>query len=199
MMTEREKMLAGKLYSTGDPELKKRHERAIRLAYRYNKTDPSSEKKREKLIRQLFPNAGKELRIESGVQADYGENTYFGDRCFMNYNAVILDCAPIRIGNDFMAGPNVQIVTPVHPLVASERRVQEYPEGLCDREYAKPIEIGNDVWLASGVIVTGGSKIGDRCVIGAGSVVMGEIPAGYFAAGTPAKPIRLITDKDKVG
>lgn len=97
-----------------------------------------------------------------------------------------------------MAGPGTQIVTPIHPLLAEERRIQDYPDGRHDLEYAQPIEIGNDVWLATRVTVCGGAKIGDGAVIGAGSVVLGKIPPYTFAAGVPAKVIRKLTEKDSV-
>lgn len=197
-MTEKEKMLAGLLYNPTDPELSALHYQALLLADEYNKTTIAEAEKREEILRRLFPQAGKGLVIMPDIRCDYGIFTQMGENCFFNFNCVILDCCPVNIGDRLMAGPGVMIVTPVHPLVAEERRIQAHEDGVYDLEYAKPIEIGNDVWLSSGVIVCGGSKIGDGAVIGAGSVVMGEIPPNVFAAGTPAKVIRPITDKDRL-
>ncbi|MGN1261552.1 MAG: sugar O-acetyltransferase [Candidatus Enteromonas sp.] len=197
-MTEKEKMLKGLLYNPMDPELSALHAEAIRLADEYNRLPTKEEKARQEILRQLFPHAGEGLHIEGTVHADYGINTYMGKECFFNFDTVILDCCPVHIGDHLMAGPGTQIVTPVHPLLADERRIQDYEDGHYDLEYAKPIEIGNDVWLATRVIVCGGAKIGDGAVIGAGSVVLGEIPPRTFAAGIPAKVIRPLTDQDSV-
>lgn len=197
-MTEREKMLRGELYNPADPELSALHQRALDLAEAFNRTPPKKSKKREAILKKLFPQAGKGLHMEADVHADYGIHTVMGEYCYFNFNAVILDVCPIRIGDRLMAGPGVMLVAPVHPMVASERKCQLYPDGFHDLEYGKPIEIGDDVWLSSGVIVCGGAKIGDGAVIGAGAVVVGEIPPHTFAAGVPAKAIRPITDEDRL-
>lgn len=197
-MTEKEKMLAGALYSPADPELARLHKEAIRLADAYNRLPSEQTEAREEILHRLFPHAGKGLVMEGTVHADYGINTYMGEECFFNFDTVILDCCPVHIGDRLMAGPGTQIVTPIHPLLAEERRIQDYPDGRHDLEYAQPIEIGNDVWLATRVTVCGGAKIGDGAVIGAGSVVLGKIPPYTFAAGVPAKVIRKLTEKDSV-
>ena len=182
-MTEKEKMLAGNLYNPTDHELARLHKEAIRLADAYNRLPSEQTEAREEILHRLFPHAGKGL---------------VGEECFFNFDTVILDCCPVHIGDRLMAGPGTQIVTPIHPLLAEERRIQNYPDGRHDLEYAQPIEIGNDVWLATRVTVCGGAKIGDGAVIGAGSVVLGEIPPYTFAAGVPAKVIRKLTEKDSV-
>ena len=124
------------------------------------------------------------MRIEPPFFCDYGTNIELGDKVFFNFNCVILDVAKVTIGSNVMFGPAVQIYTATHPMDAEERR-----SGL---EFAKPVRIGNDVWLGGGVIVCPGVTIGDAAVIGAGSVVVRDIPAGVFAAGNPCRVIREI-------
>ena len=129
----------------------------------------------------------------------YGVHTEIGDHFFGNYNFTVQDDAKVTIGNDANFGPNVTIVTPIHPLIASERREMldqnGEPKHLC---YARPVIIGNDVWLSANVTVCGGVTIGDNCVIGAGSVVTHDIPADSFAAGVPCRVIRKITEADSI-
>jgi len=129
----------------------------------------------------------------------YGCHTKIGRNFFANYNLTIQDDGEVTIGDDCSFGPNVTIVTPVHPMLASERRALRDPEGavrhMC---WAKPVRIGNDCWLGANVVVCPGVTIGDGCVIGAGSVVTRDIPAGHFAAGNPCRVIRAITQEDSV-
>lgn len=116
----------------------------------------------------------------------------------MNFDCQLLDVAPIKIGDNVMFGPRVTVATPMHPFVAEERAISVYEDGEHDWEYAKPVTIGNDVWIASSATVCGGVTIGDGSIIAAGSVVTRDIPAGVLAAGVPCKPIRPITDEDRV-
>ena len=138
--------------------------------------------------------------MEPDIRFDYGCNTHTGRNFYANYNCVILDVAQVKIGDDVMFGPNVTIATPVHPLLARERKMRTRPDGSkYDLEYGKPITIEDGVWLAAGVTVTGGVTIGKGAVIGAGSVVTRDIPAGVVDAGVPCKVIRKLTDDDYMG
>ena len=119
---------------------------------------------------------------------DYGSNIKLGERVFFNFNCVVLDVCPIKIGDFTLFGPSVQILTPVHPLEAGLRRKQEY---------GKPIEIGSDVWVGGGALILPGVRIGSKTVIGAGSVVTRDLPEGVFAAGNPCRVIREITEEDR--
>lgn len=198
-MTEKEKMLLGKLYDPSDNELATLRAKAHKLSKDYNDTYETEEEKREEIISKLIPNMGADTYLQGPIQFDYGVFTTFGNRCYANFNLTVLDCCEVSIGNNVFFGPNCTIATPIHPMIASERALQEKEDGsLFDYEYAKPITIKDDCWLASNVTVCGGVTINKGCVIGAGSVVTKDIPENSFAAGNPCKVIRKITDKDSV-
>ena len=140
---------------------------------------------------------GKGVRIQGPIFFNYGCHTVIGDFFFANYNFVVQDDAPVTIGDHFMAGPNVSLVTPQHPLVASERVGIPGEDGqLWPPCYAEPIQIGNNVWLGAGVTVCPGVTIGDNVVVGAGSVVLQDLPSNVIAVGVPAKILREITPAD---
>lgn len=181
-MTEREKMLAGLAYDPGDPDLVAGRARAVGLTMRINQ-EPDREK-RAALVNQLVHAADGQAAIMPGFFCDYGDNIHLGARAFVNANSVFLDCAEIRIGDDFQCGPGVQLLTPEHPLGAAERR-----SGV---ESARPITIGDDVWIGGGAIVLAGVSIGDRAVIGAGAVVTRDVPADVLMLGNPARPVRKL-------
>lgn len=198
-MTEKEKMIAGKLYDASGEELTQMRKTAHKLSKDYNDTYEDEIQKRKLILQKLLPHAGKDLYLQGPVQFDYGVFTTFGDRCYANFNFTVLDCCPVTIGDDVFFGPNCTIATPVHPLLASERNMKYRQNGdLYDLEYAKPIVIKNNCWIASNVTVCGGVTIGEGSVIGAGSVVTRDIPDGVFAAGNPCRVIRKITDQDSV-
>ena len=198
-MTEKEKMLAGKIYDPSDKELTELRVNAHRLSRMYNDTFEDEEEKRAEIMKKLVPNMGKGTCILGPVQFDYGVFTEFGENCFANFNFTVLDCCLVKIGNDVFFGPNCTIAPPVHPLLTEERKMRTNEKGmLYDLEYAKPVTIGNGCWLASNVTVCGGVTIGENCVIGAGSVVTRDIPAGVFAAGNPCRVIREITEADSI-
>ena len=197
-MTEKEKMIAGLLYNPLDKQLMRDRLRARMLADKFNRTRAYSFLKRRRIIAALFPCGGEGAYFEPSIRVEYGYNTTFGKNFFMNFDCQLLDVAPIKIGDDVMFGPRVTVATPCHPLVADERIAHLYEDGEHDWEYAKPVEIGNNVWIASGVTICGGVKIGDGSVIAAGSVVVHDIPAGVLAAGVPCKPVRPITDEDRL-
>ncbi len=197
-MTEREKMIAGKLYNPTDPELVALRKKVRQACIDFNKTNEDEQETRFALLHSVLKDHKKEFYFEPNVRFDYGCNTSIGENFYANYNSVILDVAPVTIGDNVMFGPNVTIATPVHPLLPEERAIQQYSDGYYDLEYARPITIGNNVWLASGVIVNGGVTIGDNAVIGSGSVVTKDIPSGVVAAGVPCKVIRKLTPQDSV-
>lgn len=199
LCSEREKMLAGKLYDPSDAELTALRVRARKLARAYNDTAEDEPEKRRMLLRELFGGCGENIACEPPLRFDYGVNTTVGECFFANFNLVILDCARVRIGKQCFIGPNVTIATPVHPLLADDRKMRRASDGhWFDYEYAKPITIGDGVWLASNVVVCGGVTIGDGAVIGAGSVVTRDIPPRVFAAGSPCRVIRPLTENDKM-
>jgi maltose O-acetyltransferase len=182
MRSEKEKMLAGELYDSQDAQLVAERRRARLLLKAFNDSSDDQAEERERILRELIGAAGEGLWIEPPFYCDYGSNITVGDRVYFNFNCVVLDVAPVRIGSRVLFGPLVQIYTATHPMGAAERR-----KGL---EYAKPIEIGDDVWIGGGAIVCPGVRIGARAVIGAGSVVTRDIPEGVFAAGNPCRVIR---------
>ena len=199
-MTEREKMLSGQLYDPTDEELVALRMKVRRLCERYNSSSCEEQKLRSELLREILGKCGEDAYMEPDIRFDYGCNTYTGKNFFSSYNCVILDVAEVRIGDDVMFGPNVTIATPVHPLLARERKMRTRADGSkYDLEYAKPITIEDGVWLAAGVTVTGGVTIGAGAVIGAGSVVTRDIPAGVVAAGVPCRVIRKLSEEDYMG
>lgn len=198
-MTEKEKMLAGKIYDPSDKELEQLRIVAHRLSKDFNSTYEDELEKRGEIMKKLVPEMGKGTYLIGPVMFDYGVFTKFGENCFANFNFTVLDCCPVEIGSDVFFGPNCTIATPVHPLLSDERKMRFKEDGTpYDLEYAKPIKIGNGCWLASNVTVCGGVTIGENCVIGAGSVVTRDIPAGVFAAGNPCRVIREITEADSI-
>ena len=197
-MTEKEKMIRGQLYRSSDEELVKLRCKAHKLCTEYNNTFEDEKDRRKEILGELF-GAENNVYLQGPIQFDYGVFTSFGKFCYANFNLTILDCAPVTIGNNVLIGPNCSLVTPIHPMVASERCVQVAEDGsLYEHEFAKPIVIGDDCWLGTNVTVCGGVTIGNSTVIGAGSVVTRDIPSGVFAAGNPCRVIRKITDKDSI-
>lgn len=180
-MTEREKMLAGLPYDPGDPDLRDGRARAVGLTVAIN-AEPDRDR-RSALVNQLVSATDGKAIIMPGFFCDYGVNIHLGARAFANANCVFLDCAEIRIGDNFQAGPGVQLLTPEHPLDAVARR---------GKETARSIVIGDDVWIGGGAIVLAGVTIGDRSVIGAGSVVTKDVPSDVVVVGNPAKIVRRL-------
>ena len=185
MLTERQKMIAGELYDPMDPELVTGRDRARDLCQDLNATRESQADERRRILRELFGKGGDTVWMQPPFFCDYGSNIELGERVFFNFNCVVLDVCPIRIGSYTLFGPAVQIYTPMHPMNAEQRRL---------KEFGKPIEIGSDVWVGGGAIILPGVTIGSRTVIGAGSVVSRSIPDGVFAAGNPCRVIREITE-----
>lgn len=197
-MSEKEKMISGQLYCSSDEELVNLRCKAHKLCKDYNDTYEDEKQKRKQILQELLQCEDTPY-LQGPVQFDYGVFTTFGKFCYANFNLTILDCCPVTIGNNVLFGPNCSLVTPVHPMLATERRVQVDEDGsLFDYEFAKPIVIGDDCWLATNVTVCGGVTIGNSTIIGAGSVVTRDIPSGVFAAGNPCRVIRKITEEDSI-
>jgi maltose O-acetyltransferase len=181
LKNEKEKMLAGELYTASDPLLTQERQRARALTHQLNVTHYGNPSAYKQIIASLLPNAATDIRIEPPFFCDYGYNIYIAERVFFNFNCVLLDVMPIRIGSNVMFGPNVQLYTAAHPCNALERR--QGPE------FGRPITIGNDSWIGGSAIISPGVTIGDRCIVGAGAVVTKDISADSIVGGNPAKPI----------
>lgn len=196
-MTEKEKMLAGKIYDPHDEEIRAISARAHALCIKYNGTPETRFKKREKLLSELLPNKGEGTYLQGPVYFDYGVFTKVGKNFYANFNLTVLDTCPVTVGDNVFLGPNVSILTPLHPLRFEDRNPYLHKDGyMTDKEYAAPITIGDNCWIAGNVTILSGANIGAGCVIGAGSVVTGNIPANSLAYGNPCKPVRKITEKD---
>jgi maltose O-acetyltransferase len=180
----RERMLAGEPYIADDPDLFRESRRARSLCHRINALEPDRSGEVEALFGELLGSIGAETHIRPPFWCDYGYQTHVGARTFVNYGLVCLDVAPVSIGDDVQIGPNVQLLTPTHPVEPGPRR--EKWEG------SAPITIGDNVWLGGGVIVCPGVSIGENTVVGAGSVVVGDLPANVVAVGSPARVIRQL-------
>ena len=197
-MTEKEKMLAGKIEDPSDEQLNKMRINAHKLSQQYNSLFEDDDE-REKIMSRLVPNHGSGLFLQGPVYFDYGAFTSFGKNCYANFNFTVLDTCPVTIGDNVFFGPNCTIATPVHPFIASERNIKFRDNGTAyDDEYGKPITIGSNCWLASNVTILAGVTIGEGCVIGAGSVVSRDIPANSLAVGNPCRVIRQITPEDSI-
>ncbi len=184
MKTEKEKMLAGELYDPLDRQLCDERRRARLLLKAFNDTRDDQIEERARLVRELIPTAGPGGWIEPPFYCDYGSNICLAGKVYFNFNCVVLDVAPVRIGSGVLFGPAVQLYAAPHPLGAAQRST-----GL---ELGQAIEIGDDCWIGGAAIVCPGVRIGNRCVIGAGSVVTRDIPDGVFAAGNPCRVLRHI-------
>lgn len=189
MRSEKEKMLSGELYRAFGEKLTEERLKARTLVYEYNALNPGNLEGQKKLIRELLGSTGDRFHIEAPFRCDYGYNIHIGDNFYSNFNLVILDCAPVTIGENALIGPDVGIYTAGHPL-HHETRKQDY-------EFANPVTIGNNVWIGGQVVINPGITIGDNVVIGSGSVVTKDIPSNFLAAGNPCKVLREITEKDR--
>ncbi|WP_316741343.1 sugar O-acetyltransferase [Streptomyces sp. MK7] len=182
--TNLERMLAGDLYIADDPEITRRQQRAVRLAARYQAAYAEDIDTARPLLAELLGALGDEAHVRPPLYVDYGSNITIGARTFVNCNLTALDVAAITMGEDCQIGPNVQLLTPTHPLEPRSRRDK--------LEAARPITIGDNVWIGGGVIVLPGVTVGDNSVIGAGAVVTKDIPANVVAVGNPARPVRTL-------
>lgn len=197
--TELQKMTVGELYDPSDPELVRLRIAARKICRRYNLTDEDEPERQTELLRKLLTNSDYIPAMQAPIYFEYGCNTYFGDRCFVNFNFTCMDISPVHIGDGVMIGPNAALATPMHPLLPEERNMRLQEDGtLYNLEYGKPIRIERNCWLATNVVVCGGVTIGEGAVIGAGSVVTRDVPPYVLAAGNPCRVIRDITEEDRM-
>ena len=184
-MTEKEKMLAGEIYSADDPEVLKELNEVKDIIHEYNRLRPSDFASRLSLLKGLLGHVGDDkVFINQPFFCDYGKHIRLGKRFFANFGLTVLDEAFVTIGDDCFLGPNVNIYTACHSTNPVERNTRQ--------EWAKPVTIGNSVWIGGNVTILPGVTIGDNCTIGAGSVVTHDIPANSIAAGNPARVIKTI-------
>jgi maltose O-acetyltransferase len=185
MPSERDKMLAGELYDPLDRELVTARIRARDLCQALNATGEAQQEERRRIVDDLFGRGGDTVWMQPSFFCDYGSNILLGERVFFDFNCIVLDVCPVTVGAYTLLGPAVQVYTATHPMNADLRR---------KLEFAKPIDIGSDVWAGGGAIICPGVRIGSRSVIGAGSVASRDIPERVFAAGNPCRVIREISE-----
>ena len=184
-MTEKEKMLKGMIYdANNDPGLIAERSDCKELCYDYNHLRPKDVEGRRNIILELLGSVKGTFLIEQPFLCDYGYNIHIGENFYANHNLVILDEAPVEFGDNVFIAPNCGFYTAGHPIDATERN-----KGL---EYARPITVGNDVWIGANVCVLPGVTMGVDCVIGAGSVVVKDIQPHSVAVGNPCKVIKKI-------
>ena len=176
-------MLAGELYDPLDPDLAAARTRARDLCADLNATREAQQTERRQILQALLGAGGNDVWMQPPFYCDYGFNILLGKKCFFNFNCVVLDVCTVHVGDYTLFGPAVQIYTATHPFEAELRRTQEF---------AKPIEIGSDVWVGGAAVILPGVTIGSRTIIGAGSVVTRDVPEGVFAAGNPCRVIRQL-------
>lgn len=186
MTTMKEKMLAGELYIADDPVIAAAQQHAADLMQRLNAQGLADAALRKELLAELLGSFGEGSDIRPPFYVDYGTNIQMGTGCFVNFGGMFFDVAPITIGDDVLFGPNVQLLTPLHPIEPQVRREKW--------EAARPITIGDNVWIGGGAIVLPGVTIGENAIIGAGSVVTKDIPANAIAVGNPCRMMRIVED-----
>ena len=178
-MTEKQKMLTGLLYDPSIDELENERLYAQDICFQLNQLSPSAIDKRQQLFKTLLGKTKRKFTIMSGFQCDYGYNIEIGEDFFANFNCIILDAAKVTFGDNVLVAPNCGFYTSGHPLDSQTRS-----SGL---EFAKPITVGNNVWIGGNVIVLPGVTIGDNSVIAAGSIVDRDIPSNVIAMGIPCR------------
>lgn len=181
-MNEKEKMIQGEMYYPSDKILTKDRISAKKLCQKYNSLKVDDFNKKKKILASLLGKVDKNYTIEPNFFCDYGYNIELGENFYSNHNLVILDCAKVKFGSNVLIGPNCGFYTAQHPIDAKERNTF--------LEYAKPITVGNNVWIGGNVCVVAGVTIGDNVVIGAGSTVVKDIPSNCVAVGNPCKVIK---------
>lgn len=181
-MTEYEKMISGQMYNPLDKHLMKLRQSAREQIYQFNTSKPKSLKKRTKILKKLFGSTGKNIYIEPNLRVDYGCNIHVGENFYANFDCIILDVAPVRIGKNCMLAPNVKILTATHPIDAQER--------ISGIEYAQPITIGDNCWLGAGAMILPNVSLGNNVVVAAGAVVTRSFGDNVVIGGCPARVLR---------
>ena len=199
-MSEREKMLAGKIYDPFAEDLPEERTRAHVLCKMYNETTEVDSEKREEILAELMPDRADGVYLQGPIYFDFGKNIKMGRNSYANFNFTALDICEITIGDNVFIGPNVSLLTPKHPLCWQDRNpyFNEKTGRTTDKEYGAPITIGDNCWIAGDVTVCAGVTIGEGCVLGAGSVVTRDIPANSLAFGNPCRVSRKITEADRL-
>lgn len=190
MLSEKEKMISGKPYLAQDEELVQERRRTRELIFQFNHLSPSEEETATAILRRVLGKSSDSMHIEPPFHCDYGYNISLGQNFYANFNLIILDCAPVTIGDNAFLAPNISIFTAGHPIHHEARNSQ--------LEYAFPVKIGNNVWLGGNTVLNPGISIGDNSVIGSGSVVTRDIPANVLAVGNPCRVLRPITEDDRL-
>ncbi|MEQ8154916.1 MAG: sugar O-acetyltransferase [Clostridiaceae bacterium] len=188
---QKQLILSGKMYNDLTPELINAREKTVFLTNEYNNSFGRPQKEREEILKRLLKHIGKGVHFEPAFRCEFGFNITLGDNFYANFDCVMLDGGGIEIGSNVLFGPRVGIYTSNHAADPQERAA-----GAC---YAKPVKIGNNVWVGAGVHINQGVTIGDNVIIGSGSVVTKSIPSNVIAAGVPCRVIREITEADKTG
>ena len=196
---EWQKMVSGKLYNSASKDIFWQHAKGMYLVQRLNRCPIWNVTKQRRLINKLIPSSkGKSAWMFTPFYCEYGVNIHLGNDIFINYGCTLLDISPITLEDGVWLGANVTIATPCHPFIAEERQNAHYPDGYHDLEYSKPVTIKKNAWIASNVVICGGVNIGEGSVIGAGSVVTRDIPAGCIAVGNPCRVLRQIDEDDRI-
>lgn len=188
-MNVRERMSTGRLYFCDDAELAREQEAQLEILYDFNQTRPGEKARRAELLRKLFAEVGDNCYIEPPLHTNWGKFTHFGSNVYANFNLTLVDDTDIYVGDNVMFGPNVTVATAGHPVDPDLRRKVA--------QFNIPVRIGNNVWIGTGAVILPGITIGDDSVIGAGSVVTKDIPAGVVAVGNPCRVLREIGERDR--
>jgi len=181
-MTQKERMLAGELYTADDPELVADAARAAAWLDRYNRASTATAAERRALLAEMLGHAGRGATIRPPFHCDYGYNIHLGEGVFLNFGCTVLDVVPVRIGAGTQIGPGVQILTADHPRDPVQRGRM--------LEFGRPVIIGRNVWIGGGALILPGITVGDNAIVGAGSVVTRDVRAGATVAGNPARMLR---------
>lgn len=199
-MTEHEKMLSGKIYDPFTEGMPEERTKAHRLCKLYNDTIETDMERRNEILKELLPNRGENVYLQGPIYFDFGTNISMGKDSYANFNFTVLDEGKVSIGSSVFIGPNVSLLTAIHPLCHQDRNSFNNTKtgNITNLEYTASITIGDNCWIAANVTICGGVTIGEGCVIGAGSVVTKDIPANSLAAGNPCRVIRPITEADRL-
>lgn len=198
-INEWDRMVTGKLYIADSKEIFKQHSKGLMRCDRFNRIPVWMYGAKQRALTRLIPSSkGKDFFVFAPLYCEYGVNINVGMGCFVNYNSTFLDVAPITLEDGVWIGANVTLATPVHPFLADERLPQNYPDGLHDLEYAKPIVIKKNCWICSSATICGGVTIGENSIVAAGAVVTKDMPANSLIGGVPARVIRQLDENDRM-